>query len=501
MTISNVSFRTATIVQPMLDLRARLDELQRQLGTGEKSTTYAGLGVGRAVTVSVSAQLSAISSYQDTMTNVDVRIGVGTTVLARMSAIGREVKAAAKMPAFEPDAGGQTTMQKTSMAHFAELIGLLNAQAGNRYIFAGTSGDQAPVETVENILNGIGTQAGLKQIISERNQADGAAAGGMGRLAVSLPTASSIQVAEDAVSPFGLKLLSLSTTMAGATVTAPAGSPPAEEIDLTAAAPVEGDTATFAFTLPDGTVEEIVLTATAATPPGTGQFTIGASPAATTTNLQTALTAAISTMAETSLSAASAIVAARNFFDIDAANPPQRVAGPPFATATALVNGTTADTVMWYTGEAGSGSARATATARIDEFMSVSYGMRANEQGIRWMLEHVAVAAATTYPVSDPNSADRYRAVNDRLVTALEVPAGVQTVEDIDTELAAAQITMAAVKARQRQAANTLTDTLQNIQGVDNDELGARVLALHTQLQATVQVTSMLYQTSLVNYL
>ena len=68
-------------------------------------------------------------------------------------------------------------------------------------------------------------------------------------------------------------------------------------IDLTAAAPVEGDTATFAFTLPDGTAGEIVLTATATTPPGTGQFTIGASAAATTTNLQAALTTAVSTMA------------------------------------------------------------------------------------------------------------------------------------------------------------------------------------------------------------
>jgi hypothetical protein len=36
---------------------------------------------------------------------------------------------------------------------------------------------------------------------------------------------------------------------------------------------------------------------------------------------------------------------------------------------------------MWYTGEDGPDPARGTATAKIDTQITVSYGLRANEQG------------------------------------------------------------------------------------------------------------------------
>ncbi len=82
----------------------------------------------------------------------------------------------------------------------------------------------------------------------------------------------------------------------------------------------------------------------------------------------------------------------------DAANPPQRVDGPPFDTATGLVDGTAANTVMWYTGEAGSQSARTTASARVDQSISVNYGLRANEEGIRWQMQNIAALAAISLP-------------------------------------------------------------------------------------------------------
>src|SRR5687768_12389357 len=109
MTISNISGRTLGLVRPMLDLRTKLEDLQRQLGTGEKSRTYAGLGVGRAVSVSLNTQLSAIGSYQDTILSIGVRMTIGHSTLGRMSAIQHEIGSGAKMPSFDPDATGQTT--------------------------------------------------------------------------------------------------------------------------------------------------------------------------------------------------------------------------------------------------------------------------------------------------------------------------------------------------------------------------------------------------------
>src|SRR6266850_2014553 len=128
-------------------------------------------------------------------------------------------------------------------------------------------------------------------------------------------------VAEDD-SAFGLKLASVSSSLTGATVTQPAGVPPAATVDLGGVNPNNGDKVKFNFNLPDGTTESIELTATTTTPPPAGSFAIGVDTAATTLNLQSALTASIKTLSDTSLVAASAITASDNFF-----NPSATIAG------------------------------------------------------------------------------------------------------------------------------------------------------------------------------
>jgi flagellar hook-associated protein 3 FlgL len=40
---------------------------------------------------------------------------------------------------------------------------------------------------------------------------------------------------------------------------------------------------------------------------------------------------------------------------------------------------------------------------------------------------------------------------------------------------------------------------LEEIQGVTNEEVSAQILALRTRMQASMQTTAMLFQTSLVN--
>lgn len=79
--------------------------------------------------------------------------------------------------------------------------------------------------------------------------------------------------------------------------------------------------------------------------------------------------------------------------------------------------------------------------------------------------------------------------------------AGSQTVVNIQTDLSIAQTSLNVAKNRHAQTTNTLTDYLQQIEGVSNEEVGAQILALQTRMQASMQTTSMLYQTSLVNYI
>jgi len=60
---------------------------------------------------------------------------------------------------------------------------------------------------------------------------------------------------------------------------------------------------------------------------------------------------------------------------------------------------------------------------------------------------------------------------------------------------------MKAAQERHDQTSATLQDFLQSITGVSNEEVGATILTLQTRMQASMQTTAMLFQTSLINYL
>jgi flagellar hook-associated protein 3 FlgL len=479
MSITGVGPRSTSAIQSLVDMRRQLDDLQRQLGTGKKADSYAGLGVDRSLVVQLRGQLSAIAGYNDTINTIGVRLDLAQSTLARIGGISHDLKAAVVQSASD---GGQT-LQKTALAQLGEILGLLNTQAGDRYLFSGRSSDRPAVDSIDHILDGDGARAGLRQIIAERAQAD-LGANGLGRLALTAPSATSVSLAEDvAGSPFGFKLAGVASTLTGAGVSGPGGSPAAVVVDLTAAAPQAGQTLQLRFTLPDGSDQTLTLTATHAVPPGANQFSLGASPAATAANLQAAIGGAVGTLAAGALTVASGMAASQDFFAADAGHPPRRVAGPAFAAATGFVAGTAADSVIWYTGAAGSDPARATASARVDASVSVAYGLRANEDGIRAIVQHVAALAALA-----PSP-------------ALPPPPGTQHIDAIRADLAGAQTVVAAAKARHQQSTSTLGELLQQTEGVPPEQVAAQILALQTRLQASLQTTAMLFQTSLVKYL
>jgi hypothetical protein len=210
------------------------------------------------------------------------------------------------------------------------------------------------------------------------------------------------------------------------------------------------------------------------------------------------LAGAVSSLAQTALPAASAIAAADNFFSSD---PPLRVTGPPYDSATSLVSGTTADTVFWYTGENGSTPARQTATAEVGPSTSVAYGMRANEPALSTLVANVAALAAATYSASDPNAQASYQALSQKVTANLDGGSGTQAISDIEADLANAQTTVKNATTTNTQTQNTLQDMLQGVDGVDQNKVGEQILTLQTTLSASLSVTARLAQLSLVNYL
>ena len=341
MSINSINYASSLLGQSVRNINNQLSNLSTQLSTGLKSTNYAGMGVNEGFAVAARSQLANISAFGDTMTNVNTIIAAANTALQSLSDTGGQVQSNAAASPQNLTSTGQTVGQQNAQSELSSIVGILNTQVGDRYIFSGSAINTPAVASADDILNGTGTKAGLKQVIAERQQAD-LGTSGLGRLVITAPTATSVQVAEDvAGSPFGLKLGSVSSSLTNATVTGPSSSPPAVAVDLTAGNPNPGDQISFAFNLPDGTTESIQLTASSATPPPTGSFAIGATPTLTTANLNAALNTAIGTLAGTKLVAASAVEAGDNFFNTDgtaAGSVVNNQAGPaaPITGATAL---------------------------------------------------------------------------------------------------------------------------------------------------------------------
>jgi flagellin-like hook-associated protein FlgL len=498
MSVVGVGTRSLLLTQSLVGMRTQLGDLQRQLATGKRADDYAGIGIERGLTVGLRAHLSAIDSYNDTITSVGVRLDLAQSALGRIADIGREVKSVISQ---STSADGRNTAQVDANSSLGELLGLLNTKAGDRYLFSGLASDQPAVQSLQQILDGDGGRAGLKQIVAERLQAD-LGTSGLGRLNVSSPAPTQVGLAEEnPPTVFGFKLSSISTTLSGATVSGPTGSPAQMSIDLGATNPNPGESVSFTLDLPDGSSETLTLKATTSANPAADEFTIGADSTATATNLQAKLSTALGSFARTSLSAASALAASDNFFNTDATHPPLRVAGPPFDTATTLTAGTPANTVSWYTGEAGSQPARSTANARIDQSISVNYGLRANEEGIRWQVQNVAALAAISMPSGDPDSDGRAAALTSRLRQALDVPPGTQSVENIQADIAGAQISVNAAKDRHQQTKATVSDMLEQVEGISKEDVAAQILALQTNLQASLQTTATLFKMSILNYI
>ena len=616
MTISSVNYGSSLLGLSVRNITSQLADLSTQLSSGVKANNYAGMGPDEGFAIAARAQLSTISAFTTTMTHVNTVIGAVNASLQSLSKIGSQVQSGASATPQNLTSTGQTTGQLTALSNLSAITGILNTQVGDRYIFSGSATDRPAIASADDILNGTTTQAGLKQVIAERQQAD-LGLNGLGRLNLSASATVPITLAEDvAGSPFGFKLSGVTSSLTNATVTGPSGSPAGISVDLTAGNPNAGDQISFTFKLPDGTSESIKLTASTTTPAPTNTFAIGATPAATSANLNAALDTALSTLANTSLTAASAIVAGDNFFNtassvsgtvvnnklatpapitgatllsggagsdsiatsfatgdtitvngqtltfvasgangnteinvgdsvqtllakidalsgtskastvsggvitlrtddaasfsvtssnagalsalgfsgtVTAPTPPLRVSGTPFGSAT--------NTVDWYTGNSGPGSARSSATIRIDTAQSLQFGAQGNEAAIRNLVQQTAVYAAVNTPPAGANAPQQIGALSQRIAANLTPQLGQQSISDIQTEFANAQTTMKDAAARQTQAKAAMQSMVDQTEGISQSEVASQILQLQTNLQASYQTTAMLAQLTLVKFL
>src|SRR5262249_37427048 len=141
MTINGIGSSATLLVQSLADMRSQLDDLQRQLGSGQKSDTYSGVGVDRGLAVGLRQQLSAITSFQNTNTTGSTTLQVAQTALGQIGDTEKSLKSSLQLGTYAPDDTGQTTAQESAHDQLGQLLDLLNTQVAGRSIFAGKALD------------------------------------------------------------------------------------------------------------------------------------------------------------------------------------------------------------------------------------------------------------------------------------------------------------------------------------------------------------------------
>lgn len=489
----SLGFSTAKAMQQ------RFDSLQIQLATGKKANTLAEMGTDRVYDLAMRGKLGRIGAYQESIKMVGLRLDAMDLTIGRLDQIEADARASVAPGAYGAEGMYMTTATSLAAAQLDEVLDLLGMEVNGRHLFGGANTDSSPVAGFSAIMDGQGGRDGFRTVLGERKLAD-AGADGMGRLTLGVAGAA-VTLGEDGDHPFGFKLGSISSSGGGVALTQATGTPPEAEIAFTAQ-PLPGQVVTVGLTLPDGRSATVELKAVTGEPAGPGEFRIGADEEETAANFAAALEDRLLTLGGTTLAAASTYAAAENFFN-GRGEPVLRVEGPSFESATALVAGTEADTVFWYTGTDSPGNPRQSVTARVDEHTVVGYGVEANERGIVELIRNLAAFAAETFdPKNDPTANERFdimaKTQRSRLSEASNNTPG--SIDMIAMELGVARNTLGNVDDRHTAYKAQLQTMLADLEQAPLEQVAMEALALRTRLEASYATMAMVSQLSLVNF-
>ena len=119
--------------------------LQMQLGTGEKSSTLAGMGRDLPLSLSVRSRLDKIEGYSANIETVNLRLSFLDKTLTRFDKLEGEARNAAIQGQYGTGGINMATLPGLSKARFDEIVTMLNEDVAGRYLFGGTATDKAPL--------------------------------------------------------------------------------------------------------------------------------------------------------------------------------------------------------------------------------------------------------------------------------------------------------------------------------------------------------------------
>lgn len=486
MIVNKALYPVSATIKTINTMQKQMEHLQMQLATGKRYNTLAEIGTDRIHDLNIRSRLGRIEGYQANIQTVETRLSFYSRAVERLDDIEASARGLAVPGGYGTNGINLANSKNQAITLLKEVIDTLNTDIMGQYIFGGNASDRKPVASFDELMYG---PNGFVAFNQQRQAEDLANSGRLNRTVAG----DTVTLTEDNADGFGFKLAGGSSTNADITVTAspvdPLDPDGPQQVDIAfGAQPTAGQEVTVLVTYPNdrNRTEAITLKATTEVPPPAGSFLIGADESATATNFSAALGDKLAILTSTKLTAASTYTAADQFFTTRG-----EVKHP--------------DAMQWYNGQdvGATGNPRQSVSTSIDESTKVSYGVQANETGIVELMKGLAVFAVSELTPIDSTNAGIYDSLvglqRDRLSEANNAKQG--SLEVIIMELGLASATMNTVKARHTQYDAQLKTMLSGIETAPVEEVAMQMLTLRTRLEASYQVTSMVSQLSLVNYL
>jgi len=491
--IGSQTFRAAA--DAFVDQNALQDVLYRQARTQKIADTYGGLGGAAASSVNLNARIREISTFDDVIKIGKSSIAIANSAVNAFSSSAAKLKNEILFIGKGGNADSRLAAQNVVKERFGLMIEMLNTNDTSTYVFGGKESNTPPVISKEEMLDGTPGKAGLKQLVSERKQAD-LGVGSMGRTAIT-QTGAIVNFAETVANlPFGFKIQSVTSTLDNATVTGPIGTPPVVSTEFTGV-PTLGKSFIVKLGLPDGSSKDVVLTTALAQ--GVGTFTPGLDAQATADNFKTALTDTIKFTAETALASASALATSQDFFTGIVAKPLQRVQGPDFANATAFTTATDANTTVWYKGTDTATDPRQDRLLVASQRIKVGIGVRANEAGFQKTLASLGALLATEFSTTEATAIAQFNDGRERSVAA--IAAAVPSVEAVILSLGTSKALVEDVEKNNVTTKEIINQALDDVEGVSLQETSVKLLAVQNQIDLTYKISSTIFRLSFSQYL
>lgn len=134
----------ARLTGQVLATQARLDQVQRQIGSGKVAQTYGGLGAATPSSIDGRAALGQVESFQRAIVQTETRLTVMQTVLDRLGAIAGEAieRVIQQFGVFPPPLAVLNDEAGTALE---EVRTLLNTAVDGDYLFNGRRTQDPPV--------------------------------------------------------------------------------------------------------------------------------------------------------------------------------------------------------------------------------------------------------------------------------------------------------------------------------------------------------------------